>query len=270
MYHLLKLEWLKLKNHRISQILIFIYLIALPSLLLIGKSFDEIPEDLFSKDMFFMFPAVWQYLGYVGNWLTFFVFGFIAVLTSTNEYHNKTLRQNVITGLSRREYFLSKTLFIVMMSLLATAYFVIWALLFGATHTETIYMSKVTQYAGLIPRYFLMVCSYMTIGFFISTIVRRTGISLFLYLAWAFFIERILRYAMHYQLLEGKSIHFYPINATSDLVPFNTPLNKMAEGFMKENNFSIFLSPTEAVITTTVYLLLFLWLTHQMLQKRDL
>jgi len=269
MFRLLYIEWLKLKSYNVFVILAVIYLIALPAILSIGKTI-EVSEDYFSNQIFFMFPNVWQYLGYVGNCLTFFVLGFLAILLITNEYSYKTLRQNIISGYSRGQFFQAKLVAIITISAVSTLYYTLVALAFGYTNTETIFLSKITQYADLIPRYFLMCLSYMSIAMLIALTVRRTGLAIFLYFSYALFIERILRYAIHFRIFENKSIHFYPINATSDLVPFTTPFNNAAEEFLDKNNFSLFLSPTEATITAAIYTLFFLYLSYQLLQKSDL
>jgi hypothetical protein len=108
----------------------------------------------------------------------------------------------------------------------------------------------------------------MIFGLLIGLLIRRTGIAIFLYFSYILFLERILRWLIHMNIVQDKSMHFYPINATIDLVP--VPFSQQAEMFMKQNGFSLFLSPTEAVITTLIYMGLFLFLAWQLLQKRDL
>jgi hypothetical protein len=73
-----------------------------------------------------MFPTVWQYLGYIGNWLCFFFFGFLSIVVVTTEHSYRTMRQNIITGLSRQQYFLSKFYLIVVVSLLAALLCPVW------------------------------------------------------------------------------------------------------------------------------------------------
>lgn len=267
---LIKLEWMKWKGYRPFQVLVILYIIGLPSMLLTLKSFNRVPAEVMSKDIFFVFPSIWQYLGYMGNWLCFFIFGFMGALMITNEVKNKTLRQNIITGLSRREFYLGKLSTIFLVSTLATIYFFLVGFTTGFMHTETIYWAKVWQEISLVFRYWLMTMSYMTIGFFIGTLIKKTGLALFIYLAYTFFLEKLIRYAVHAKIASNKSIHYYPMNATSDLVPFNTPFNNMAEDFLEQNDYSIFLPPTEAVIVTAIYLVLFSGLSYWLLQRRDL
>ncbi len=270
MLYLFKLEWLKQRKFIIFRVMVLFYLIALPAILLMGKSIDfgtDPPPFLPSTDVFYIFPTVWIWLGYIGNWLTFFFLGFLAVLMVTNEQNNRTLRQNIITGLSRKEYFWSKVLFIVFLSLCATLYFSLCALTFGFLHTETIYLSTVLKNADYIYRYFLMCLGYMSFGLLLGILIRRTGIALFLYITYIMVLESILRYTQLY-FFKNRSMHFYPMNAIEDLIPI--PFSKMAEGFMQQNGFNLFLSPTEAIIASSIYITLFLILAYQWLKRADL
>ena len=270
--YLLKLEWLKQKKFVIFKVMTILFLIGLPSMLLILKTInvpdDALPPMVPTVDSLFQFPGVWVYLGYLGNWLTFFFMGFMGVLMVTNEYSNKTMRQNIITGLTRKEYYLSKLYFILSICLVATLYYTFWCLVFGFTHTDTIYLNTVMKNADYFYRFFLMSLGYLSIGFLIGMLVKRTGIALFLYLAYAMIVENILRYGVHLKIANHKSMQYYPINAFEDLAPI--PFSDMAEGFAEANEFSFFLSAPEAITCAMVYIGLFLFLGYRKLQKGDL
>lgn len=272
MLHLLKLEWLKQKEFTIFRVMTILFLVALPSLLLIVKTFniqaDEMPPFMPTVDSLFQFPNVWQWLGYIGSWLTFFFMGFLGVLMVTNEYSNKTLRQNIITGLSRTDYFLSKLYFILTISICATVYYALWCLLLGFLHTDTVYLNTILKNSDYIYRFFVMSMGYLSLGMLIGLVIKRTGIALFLYLAYVMIIEKIIRYAVHLQVFKHQSMKFYPVNSFSDLAPF--PYSEMAAGFAKEQGFDFFLSPYQAVITAVVFISLFLFLSYRKLQKGDL
>ncbi len=268
---LITLEWKKFRHYSAFNAIALMYALLLPGLMLAGKAI-KIPKEFGSTDIFFMFPDIWKYQGYVGNWLGFFFLGFFGILLVTNEYAFKTLRQNIITGMSRKEFFLGKISFITVICFLVTLYYTLICLIFGWTHTETVYLTKVVENIDYIFRYFLMCLSYTIFAFFIGTLTKRTGIALFLYFAYVMFFESFLRYAVHLKMLSNpnKSIHFYPMNATEDLIPFNLPMNPMATDFIEKNNFSFFLTSSEAIITTIIYITIFLFITYQLFQKRDL
>lgn len=268
MLYLLKLEWIKLNKLLSFRIFTLFYFILLPAILLTGKRIDQLPPPLMTNEVFFIFPTVWEYLGYVGNWLCFFFFGFLSIIVITTEYSYRTMRQNIITGLSRRQYFLGKVYFILCMSLMATAYYALCALLIGYFNTSSVYWHKVWQHADYIPRYFLMCWGYMSFGLMIGFLAKRTGIALFLYLAYIMFIELILRWGVHLQLVKHRSMHFYPMNAVEDLVPL--PFTQMADQFLSQYGFRLFLSPTEAAATVVAYSLAFVGLAWLMVKRADL
>lgn len=267
MLHLLKLEWLKVRKYRIFQVMTVFYMILLPAILLVTKTFKSIPEELVSKESLYMFPAVWGYLGYIGNWLTFFFLGFLSVIIVTVENSNRTYRQNIITGLSRSEYFKGKVIFILTICLMATLYYALVGLAIGFANTDTIYFSKIVQEIDLIPRYFLMCVGYMSFGFFLGVMIKRTGIALFIYLIYIMFIESVIR-GIHMYYVRNISMHLYPMNANEDLVPI--PFAKFAEQFLKENEFSLFLEPSVAAITVCIYTSIFLFFAYRKIKYSDI
>ncbi|MCB0640544.1 MAG: ABC transporter permease [Phaeodactylibacter sp.] len=267
MFHLLALEWHKQKKNRSFQVLIGFYLLLLPTLMLLTKNISEFPPPINSSDAFFQFPSNFMFFGYLGNWLVFFFLGFMAVTFITQEYAYKTLRQNIITGLSRAEYFWSKAFFIGAISLAATLYYTLVVFIYGFTHTDAIFASTITKNIDYIPRYFLMCLGYMSFGFLLGVLVRRTGIALFLYFSYVMFLELILRWGVHLQLFAHKSMHFYPMNAVEDLTPI--PFSEAARGFEKDFPFPFFLTPTEATITAGIYTFLFFFAAFRLLTRRD-
>ena len=191
--YLLKLEWLKLKSYKPFLVLAGMYFLLLPLVMSVGLNFN-LPKQLGSMQAYYMFPTVFQTLAYVGNWLSYFIMGFMAVLTLTNEFSNRTLRQNIISGISRTEFYLSKVYFLLFIAVVGTVYYALVALIYGVFNTETVYFSKITENIDFIPRFLLMSLTYMSFGFMLGIVLRRTGIALFLYFAYIMFIERIVRF----------------------------------------------------------------------------
>ena len=270
MLHLLQLEWLKLRDYTVFRVMGVLYLVLLPGFFLSGLSIipDGETGGPVGKALIYSYPDVFKYLAYVGNWMVFFFLGFIAVISITNEFGNKTLRQNIITGMSRTQYFLSKLYFVLAVSAVATLWYFICGLLIGAFQTETLYASAAFKHVDLVPRYFLMCVGYMSVGVLFGFLIRRTGVALFLYLAYGLFIEPLLRYAVHLQIVQHKSVHWYPMNTFEDLAPI--PIAEMAETFAQDQGFSFFLSPTVAVVLSMVYLSLFFFLSWRRMRGADL
>ena len=277
MLHLLKLEWKKIYNYRPFQVMMLLFFIGLPSMLMVSHSIVEKanpPEGIFSAESLISFPTIWQYLAYYGNWMVFFFLGFMSVLSITNEFGNKTLRQNIITGLSRTDYFKGKIIFIITLALIATVYFSLCGTAIGMIYTESFSMKDFTENLDFIPRFFLMSFGYMSIGLFLGMWIRRTGIAIVLFLAYGMFIEQILRYGIHMNLFKrlgiemNKSVHYYPINAMEDLAPI--PFPDMIDDMARNMDYYPFIEPMEAAVLTIIYSGLFLFLAYRMINKRDL
>ena len=270
MVHLLKLEWLKQKDYILFRILILAYVFFLPAILFIGKKIPPISGEMFDPQiMLFHFPSVWEFLAYIGNWLVFFIFGFMSVLIITNEYAYRTLRQNVITGVLRSHWFWSKVLFMIMISLFATLYYAFCAILIGVIHglDDTIYISTVFKNSEMVIRFFIMSLGYMSFGMLIGLLVKRTGIALFVFIGYAFFLEPVLR-GIHLYYIKNESMHYFPLNVFEDLCPI--PFAEIAEEFTKENGFSLFVAPNIAIPLSLIYILIFGWLSYKRLTQSDL
>ena len=265
--YLLQLEWLKVKTYRPFIALLVLYALTLPGFMYALKKMP-IPKQLGGNEILFMFPNIWSYLGYIGNWLVFFLMGFLAVQSVSNETLNRTLRQNIINGLSRTDFFLSKLSFLTLINMGATLYYVLWALIFGITNTETVYASKVYENVDTAFRFFLMSMGYTSIGLFLGLLFSRSILGLFVYFSYNLFIERIIRWVLIRKILGTKAMLFAPANAISDLVP--VPVPKILNQAVDETGIRPFLYPSEAIITAIVFTSLFLYAAYYLLKTRDL
>lgn len=268
MFYFLRLEWYKWRYNLFFQLLVGAYLVLLPAILLAGKKLPSLPPPMVSTDVLYIFPSIWGFLGYIGSWLSFFMFGFLAIGLITLEYSYRTLRQNVITGLDRDDVLKAKLTFLLTIALGATLYYAICALVIGGWHTESLRWAKIWQNDWLIPRFFVMNMGYMIFGFTLGLLIRHTGIALFVYFGYILFLEPVIRWALHNNYFPGRAMHYYPMNAVEDLVP--APQTEMAEEFIRKQGFSLFLSPGEALLLTLLFSGLFLWFCYRRLQQADL
>lgn len=266
---LLNIEWLKLKRNKSFRVFFALYLIGLPLLFPIALQMD-FPRE-FSIKKIYAFPDVWSFLGYLGSWLTFFCFGLLSITLITQEYQFKTLRQQIINGLSRTEFLLSKLLMCGFVSLLATVYYALVGAGYGYAHTDFLFMSKVTEQMWLIPAYWLQCFGFMVLGLLLGFWLQRAGIAIFLYLIYTFVLEAILRHIVHLNLFTHKSVNFYPMNVLEDLVPL--PVRQIGltlEDKMQRDGVSLLLDPQEAVVLSVLWIVVFVGLFYFLLKRRDL
>lgn len=267
MIHLLKLEWLKLKNYFMFRAIMFLYFVLLPATVLIFRIPGDPPSEL-AIPSFYIFPHIWESLGYAGNWLTFFLFGFLAILMISNEYNFKTFRQNIMTGISRKDFLTSKLLMFLALSLIAALYYMLVALLFGYFNTDYVKdFSYALENAEYVPRYFLMVFAYMSFAFMIAIIVKRSGFALLIYTIYTIIIELILRYFVHYKLFGmNKAFWCYPMNSIEDLVYPSF----FGSQDVSDNIELALLAPVEAIGFSLLYTAIFIVIPYWVISRRDL
>ncbi len=222
---------------------------------------------------FLSFPHIWEYLGYQGSWMTFFCFGFLGVMLVSMEVTNKTMRQNIITGMSRESFFLGKVYTMLVISLFAALYYGLVVMVFGYLNTDYVMASRITDHLNFIPRYWLMTFGYMSLAFLFGMWIRKGGIALFAYFSYSIIGEQILRYLIHRRFIrDSDTVNYYPVNALEDLVPIPLP-KKLMEGSLKaseELGVSFFLTIGDAAVISCIYIIIFLTAAYWMFKKRDL
>jgi hypothetical protein len=182
---------------------------------------------------------------------------------------NKTFRQSVINGLSRKQVVLSKFLFMLVFSILATIFFIAVVFILGNFGSNPFTGSPILGEDFIIARYFLMTLAYLVFGFLIGLLIRSIGVATMLYFLYIFFIEVIIRYLVHLNIFKDhRSMIFYPMNALEDLTPF--PFGGEAANTSMNISFDLFLSPTEAFVTTWIYTSIFIASSVFIILKRDL
>ena len=253
------------------QLLIGMFLLFMPFIIFFGKEMNNLPPPLPGNDIFFNFPTVWEYQGYVGNWLVFFFLGFIAIYIVTSEIANKTLRQSIIIGMTRKQFFLGKLFTVVSLAIFATLVYAVSAFLIGAFHADNFSLSAAFDNDWAIGRFFLMSLGYLTFGLMLGFVIRSTGLAIFFYFPYVIFLELILRWWIHYDLMDIKnnSVNYYPMNAVEDLMP--NPAMRFAE-FIPQDDLKIdfLLTHQQAAITTAVYVLLFIGLAWWHFKSKDI
>ena len=114
MIKLLKIDFKKLRHYRTFWILSILYFTTmglvtssgmefLKWLKSKGADFDEV--DILRVPLYH-FPDIWQNLTYIS---TFFqpVLAIIVIISLTNEFSYKTIRQNIIDGFDRKDFLIS-------------------------------------------------------------------------------------------------------------------------------------------------------------------
>ncbi len=266
---LLILEWKKFRNNSVFNLFSIMFLVTFPTAIFIGKEI-QLPDMVLKTSDFFTFPTNWEWMAYAGNWLVFFFLGFIMMNMVTSEVGFKTMRQNIITGMTRSDYFLSKLYAALALGLGATLYYAICTLVIGFFHNDPYSFTNAFAEPEWLVRFFLMSMGYLSFALMVGFIIRRSGVAIFTYTCYILFIELMFKWMVHNRVFKDSStINYWPMNAVEDLTPL--PLWKKVENIpVKDINFDFLLTPTQAMIATSIYIVLFIGLAYWHFVKRDI
>ncbi|MDD3721361.1 MAG: ABC transporter permease subunit [Lutibacter sp.] len=275
MLRLLNIEIHKLKYNRASRVLIFIYFILLMSIALIAAiKFDIGPVKFhLAEQGIFNFPYIWHFNTYIAAIFKFFLL-LVIVSMMANEYSNKTLKQNLIDGLSKQEFVLSKFYTVVLLALISTLFVFVVSLILGYSYSDFNEFSIVTTDLEYLFAFFVKLVAFFSFGLFLGILVKRSAFAVGAMLVWAM-IEGFAKGMLYWKFEENVAnvMQFFPLEAMSNLIkePFTrlsavkTVAKQVGEDLSKD--FSV--QPKDIVIVL-VWTAIFIYFSYILLKKRDL
>ena len=191
MIRTLTLEWLKLKNYRVFWILLGMYLLALVVIaagggLFLdwlkseGAEFNGIDPTILP---IYDFPDIWQNLTYLASF-GIILLTFIVIISVTNDLNYNTLRQNIIDGISKREYLMSKMMLIISLAAISTGLLFLLGIVFGSLFSHVWEAKYIFAELEFVAAYFYQIVLFCTMAFLLSLLIKKPGfviVSLFLY-----------------------------------------------------------------------------------------
>ena len=187
----------------------------------------------------------------------------------TAEVGFKTMRQNIITGLSRKEYYLSKLYVALSMSIFSTLYYAIIVLTIGYFHSDPYSFTGAFENKTAILRFFLMCMGYLSFAMLLGFLLRKSGLAIFFYICYVIFIEKLIKLVVKSQIEDPDFINFLPLNSIDDLMP--NPMYKIKEySSTIKFDLNLLLTDNQAMISSTIYILLFLGLSYYNVLKKDI
>ena len=143
----------------------------------------------------YSFPLVWHNLAYLASFLKIFL-AIISIILITNEFSYKTIKQQILNGLSRAESFWAKVLLNIMIALFATFIIGLMVVILGFRNTEEISLALFTEKISFLAAYFFEVFAYLSFAFMIAILVHRSGFAIGILMLYAFIIEPIISYKL--------------------------------------------------------------------------
>ncbi len=243
------------------------YILILPLMYMSVKSGTALQDNLFFIDPMYRFPGIWVHHELLGKLAHLFLNGlFIGLGGFTAEHQQKTLRQNLITGLSRQQFFGAKLLSMLSIAIFATVYVALLAAVFGGLAGGHGYFVDKEMYAIL--RFFVQTLFYMSFAFLLAVWLRKSGLAILLFYAYILIGERIFRYLVFQNFLDNLGAgSYFPASAAWDVLPMS--IIKSMQDFGGKN-VDIFLPYDIAMGFTVAYTALFLAIAYWVFMRRDL
>jgi ABC-type transport system involved in multi-copper enzyme maturation permease subunit len=125
----------------------------------------------------FNFPIIWQITTYFSALFKFF-FAIVVVSMIGNEYSNKTLKQNLIDGLNKKEFILSKFYVIIFFSLVSTVIIFILSLILGLIYSSYDEFNIIIREMEFLIAYFLKLVGFFSFCLFLGVLAKRSAFAL--------------------------------------------------------------------------------------------
>lgn len=257
---LFRIEWSKLVKYRPFIWLTLSYLVMTPGLMLFLDGFNL---DFFgiTLERIYVFPQGWNSVTWMASWFHILL-GIIIVIFISNEYSNRMVRQHIIDGLTRKEFYVSKVLMIAVMSITATLYTAILAIIGSVVYSGGVdnFMDGIEY----LPIFLFQTFGYLSIAMVFAFLLRKSGYAILIYLG-VIFGEFILRSILGANVSPWLQV-FSPIGMISNL----TPLPFFQEILNNQEDTKYFLSVSERFLYGSIYISAILYWAWWLIRKRDI
>jgi ABC-2 type transport system permease protein len=263
MRKIIALEYAKLRKFQTLKVLFLVYMLVVPAWMYFMNFFFQMNPGLkaiFTQENPFDFPHIWSFITYSASFFNILLAVSVVVIT-TNDIQYKTMRQNIIEGLTKQQVIFGKFAFVIFLSTLATVYTFLCGLVIGLIESAN---TDVFQNIHLNLLYFIQTVGYFSFAFLFAILVKRPAIAIVTFIIY-FPVETILG-----NLISSKMYQFFPLKVYADLTPMPF-FRAIANSGDKAEKAGIFiLSLSEQLLLAGGYVLLCFTFTYFLLRRRDL
>ena len=279
MKRLLAIELQKIWKNKASKTLTLSYFILLTFIALIASiRFNLGPMQFHLAEMgIFNFPFIWHFNTYIAAILKFFL-AIVIVSMMSNEYSYGTLKQNLIDGLSKREFIESKFLTVVLFSAVSTVFIFIMSLILGLCFSSYTEIGIIFSGMDYLIAYFFKLVAFFSLCLFLGILVRRSAFALGFLLVWNV-LETIFKGLIAYKIFPDHNQYadyitqFFPLEAMSNLII--EPFSRLS--VVKTIGTQIGIENTKdysvhwfGILIVIVWTIIFVFSSYKLLKKRDL
>jgi len=255
--NLLRTEFRKIFPYRTFWVILAVYVLLLV-LILYSSTSVEINGKALGNETY-QFPALWMRLTYVAHFFNLLL-GILVIVLVTDEYSYRTIRQQVIDGLSRLEVVLSKFYVVLTLAVFSTVFLLALGLYFGLIYSSDKSISAMFSQIDYLSYYFVQAVAYMALAMLFALLIRKSGLAIIAFIAYTKIIEPLI----HFKLPDTIDKYF-PMKALDSLTPMpGQDLFGQLTSPIEQ------LTPAVATLPSIVYIALFFGLTYAVLKLRDL
>ncbi len=279
MLRLLNIEFQKLRYNKAAKVLSITYFILICAIALIASyefNFGGVRVRIADQGIF-NFPYIWHFNTYVAAWLKIFL-AIVIVSIMANEYTNRTLKQNLIDGLSKKEFLASKFLTVVAFSLISTIFLFIVTLILGLTFSDYNEFSIIITDLEYIFAYFVKLVGFFSFCMFLGILIKRSAFALGFLIFWQVIegiiwgIASLIKWKFNTDFVY-KIIPFLPLDSMANLIKepgsrlnfIQSAANQLGEGFNKDYTVHWY-----EILIVIIWTVIFVYLSYYLLKKRDL
>ena len=276
MIRLLQIEFIKLWNNRASKVLILSYFLLLTSIALVSViKFPFGANVRLAEVGIFNFPYIWHFNTFITAFFKLFL-AIVIVSMMANEYSNKTIKQNLIDGLSKKEFILSKFLTVVTFALVSTIFVFVVSLILGLIFSNYNEFSIIFSDLEFIVAFFVKLMGFFSFCLFLGILVKRSAFALGFLVLWQIF-ELLFRGLVRWKLFDADTTEtlmgFFPLQSMFNLIKepitrleaVQTVANQVGEQITL--NYHVHWYEILIVLAWTA---IFIYLSYALLNKRDL
>ncbi len=279
MNRLISIEFQKIWKNRASRILLISYFIILSFIALIASIKFNIGtfELHIAEQGIFNFPYIWHFNTYIAAVLKLFL-AIVIVSMMANEYSYGTLKQNLIDGMSKREFIESKFLTVVLFAGISTIFVFIMSLILGLCFSSYDEVDIIFSDLEYLFAYFLKLVAFFSFCLFLGILVKRSAFALGFLFVWNI-LEGIAKGILHFQIYPksdkaSQITQFFPLEAMANLIkePFTRlsvikNIETSIGGAVNMKDYGVQYMDVAIVIGWTV---IFVLMSYRLLQRRDL
>lgn len=278
MLRLLQIELQKLKYNKSAKVISIVYFALICFIALIvsiefdfgGVKFRVADQGIFN------FPFIWHFNTWMAAILKIFL-AIVIVSMMANEYSYRTLKQNLIDGLSKKEFVMSKFLTVISYALASTIFVFIISMILGLIFSDYNEIGIIFSDLEYLLAYFIKLVGFFSICLFLGVLVKRSAFAIGFLVIW-WIVEVILFLLMKFQFFKDTDIaenvsQFFPLSAMSNLIiePFTrlgavqSAASQLGEELTKSYDVQIL-----GLGVVIVWTALFIYWSYAILKKRDL